>query len=303
MKKSRSPSTLCLACKACKSECPANVDLATYKSEFLSHYYEGKLRPLHAYAFGMIDQWAKLAAFAPRIANGLSNAPGVNQLLRKALGLAPQRQIPQFAVANFQQWARERNVPDCDGLRQDGSQESASGRREVILWADTFNNYFRPGTSQAAHEVLTSAGFNVRVPQKAFLLWQAVVRLRHARSSKRNTCSASCRFSVRKLTPEFPLLCWSQAAHRCFAMNSQIFSPKIHVQTDYGIKHFFSVSFSPRLPAISRRSFLKKCCSMVTVITSRLMKMNDEEIAASQHGCRIRDARLRLLRNGWSVRF
>jgi FAD/FMN-containing dehydrogenase/Fe-S oxidoreductase len=157
---------LCLACKACKSECPANVDLATYKSEFLSHYYEGKLRPLHAYAFGMIDQWAEFAAFAPRIANGLSNAPGVNQLLRKALGLAPQRQIPQFAVANFQQWARARNVPDCDGPRQDGSQDSADDRREVILWADTFNNYFRPGTSQAAHEVLTSAGFNVRVPRK-----------------------------------------------------------------------------------------------------------------------------------------
>ncbi len=47
---------LCLACKACKSECPANVDLATYKAEFLSHYYEGKRRPLHAYAFGMIDR-------------------------------------------------------------------------------------------------------------------------------------------------------------------------------------------------------------------------------------------------------
>lgn len=59
---------LCLACKACKSECPANVDIATYKSEFLSHYYEGKPRPFHAYAFGMIDQWAALALMAPRVA-------------------------------------------------------------------------------------------------------------------------------------------------------------------------------------------------------------------------------------------
>lgn len=154
---------LCLACKACKSECPANVDIATYKSEFLSHYFEGKIRPLNNYAFGMIDQWASLAAFAPRLANSISNAPGVNQILRKALGLAPQREIPQFAVSNFKQWARRHGVPDCSG--QCG-QDAAGNGRDVILWADTFNNYFRPGTGQAAHEVLKAAGFNVYVPQK-----------------------------------------------------------------------------------------------------------------------------------------
>ena len=109
---------LCLACKACKSECPANVDLATYKAEFLSHYYEGKRRPLHAYAFGMIDRWAELASFAPRVANFLSNAPGFNHLLRKALGLAPERQMPRFASVNFQRRARKHRVPDCrDGKR------------------------------------------------------------------------------------------------------------------------------------------------------------------------------------------
>lgn len=154
---------LCLACKACKSECPANVDIATYKSEFLSHYFEGKIRPLNNYAFGMIDQWASLAAFAPRLANSIRNAPGVNQILRKALGLAPQREIPQFAVSNFKQWARRHGVPDCSG--QCG-QDAAGNGRDVILWADTFNNYFRPGTGQAAHEVLKAAGFNVYVPQK-----------------------------------------------------------------------------------------------------------------------------------------
>ena len=157
---------LCLACKACKSECPANVDIATYKSEFLSHYYEGRLYPLHAYAFGMIDRWAELAAFSPRIANGFSDAPGVKQLLRKALGLAPQRQIPKLAAANFQQWAKEHGVPDCDGQCGQGSQDPSRNRGEVILWADTFNNYFRPDTSRAAYAVLTEAGFKVRVPQK-----------------------------------------------------------------------------------------------------------------------------------------
>ncbi|HEV2273639.1 MAG TPA: FAD-linked oxidase C-terminal domain-containing protein, partial [Acidobacteriaceae bacterium] len=154
---------LCLSCKACKSECPANVDLATYKAEFLSHYYEGSLRPLHAYAFGMIDQWAVLASFAPRAANFLSNAPGVQQLLRKALGLAPERQMPQFAPVSFQRWAKRRRVPFCGGEREAASAQAAGA--EVILWADTFNNYYRPETSQAALEVLTQAGLSVKIPR------------------------------------------------------------------------------------------------------------------------------------------
>jgi FAD/FMN-containing dehydrogenase/Fe-S oxidoreductase len=141
---------LCLACKACKSECPANVDLATYKAEFLSHYYEDKRRPLHAYAFGMIDRWAHLGSHAPRIANFMTTVP--KQLIQKALDLAPQRQMPRLATLSFQQWARKHRV-----LASGGS---------VILWPDTFNNYYRPETSQAALEVLTHAGFNVMVPQK-----------------------------------------------------------------------------------------------------------------------------------------
>jgi NAD-dependent dihydropyrimidine dehydrogenase PreA subunit len=104
---------LCLACKACKSECPANVDIATYKAEFLSHYYESKRRPLHAYAFGMIDRWAQFASLAPGIINFLSGAPGFNNLLQRALRLAPQRQMPRFAFISFKQWARKHRVPIC----------------------------------------------------------------------------------------------------------------------------------------------------------------------------------------------
>jgi FAD/FMN-containing dehydrogenase/Fe-S oxidoreductase len=143
---------LCLACKACKSECPANVDLATYKAEFLSHYYETERRPLHAYAFGMIDRWAELGSSVPRIVNLLSRAPRSKGWLQKALELAPERQMPQLAPVSFQKWAsKQRSVKD--------------GARGVVLWADTFNNYFKPDTSRAAFEVLTRAGFNVRVPR------------------------------------------------------------------------------------------------------------------------------------------
>jgi FAD/FMN-containing dehydrogenase/Fe-S oxidoreductase len=158
---------LCLSCKACKLECPANVDLATYKAEFLSHYYEGKLRPIHAYAFGLIDKWARLAAIAPRATNSLSTSPGISHLMRKVLGVAPQRVIPRFAKTSLQRWASKNHVPDCDGHSGE-MRDPASQGRQVILWADTFNNYLLPGTGQAAHEVLTAAGFKVRIPQEHF---------------------------------------------------------------------------------------------------------------------------------------
>jgi len=153
---------LCLSCKACKSECPTNVDVATYKSEFLAHYYEEKSRPLHAYAFGMIDRWAALGSIAPWLANFFSSAPGFRQILQGLLNLAPQRTMPQLASSTFQSWARKNRVP---ALGAATSPATANGRGDVILWADTFNNYFHPSTSRAALEVLQDAGFNVIVPQ------------------------------------------------------------------------------------------------------------------------------------------
>jgi len=147
---------LCLSCKACKAECPANVDVATYKAEFLSHYYESKRRPLRAYVFGKIDRWARLASTAPRVANFFSHAPGLRHLLGLMLGLAPQRKIPSLAHPSFRQWAcRERPAL---------FEKSQSAKREVLLWVDTFNNYFHPDTSRAAMEVLEQAGFAVRCP-------------------------------------------------------------------------------------------------------------------------------------------
>ena len=93
---------LCLSCKACKSECPANVDIATYKAEFLSHYYESKKRPLAAYAFGMVDRWLQLGSLAPGVGNSLMHIPVLDRLMRKTLGLAPERTLPQLASETFQ---------------------------------------------------------------------------------------------------------------------------------------------------------------------------------------------------------
>jgi FAD/FMN-containing dehydrogenase/Fe-S oxidoreductase len=149
---------LCLACKACKSECPANVDIATYKAEFLSHYYENKRRPLRAHAFGRIDRWAQWASVAPRIVNFLNRAPGFRHLLQRALDLAPQRRIPRFAAVSFQQWARKHRA----AIFEDAEKPRSANQREVVLWIDTFNNYFHPETSRAALDVLENAGFRVK---------------------------------------------------------------------------------------------------------------------------------------------
>jgi FAD/FMN-containing dehydrogenase/Fe-S oxidoreductase len=139
---------LCLSCKGCKGDCPVNVDMATYKAEFLSHYYENRLRPRYAYAMGWIHRWARLASIAPRLANAMARVPGAKQLG----GIAPAREIPRFAPVTFRDWFRKRGVRN-------------QGKPEVILWADTFNNYFHPEVAAAATEVLESAGFRVVVPR------------------------------------------------------------------------------------------------------------------------------------------
>jgi FAD/FMN-containing dehydrogenase/Fe-S oxidoreductase len=144
---------LCLACKACKTECPVQVDMATYKAEFLSHYYEGHRRPLAAYAFGWIGLWARLASPMSWVANLLTHAPLTRDLAKRLIGIAPQRSIPSFASESFKAWFGRR--PRSAG---------AANRSQVVLWPDTFNNYFHPETARAATEVLERAGFEVIVP-------------------------------------------------------------------------------------------------------------------------------------------
>ncbi|MBV8214205.1 MAG: FAD-binding protein [Verrucomicrobia bacterium] len=168
---------ICLACKGCKSECPTNVDIATYKSEFLSHYYEGRPRPLNHYAFGFIDRWARLASQAPKLVNWLNASAGLNRIAKSTLHLAEERQIPKFAEETFVSWVRtkaagtvERSSASSfarppEDKREANRSEPRSAKQKVILFADTFNNYFRPDIARAAWDLLNDAGFAVEVPQ------------------------------------------------------------------------------------------------------------------------------------------
>jgi FAD/FMN-containing dehydrogenase/Fe-S oxidoreductase len=151
---------LCLACKGCKSDCPVGVDVATYKAEFLSHYYETNRRSLNALAFSNIDLWARAASHAPGLVNLTTQLPGLRDLAKWAGGIPDQRRIPAFAAQTFQQWWENRRATSLDEAFDD-----RGGANSVLLWADTFNNHFLPATAKAAVEVLEAAGFDVSVPR------------------------------------------------------------------------------------------------------------------------------------------
>ncbi len=147
---------LCLSCKACKTECPVNVDMATWKAEFFAHYYQGRLHPLSHYAFGFMDRWAHLGSHLPWLANLPGRLPGVNSAVKKLLGIAPQRSLPLLAGMSF----RKRFLA-AEAASQRG--QDAPPEQEVLLWADTWNNYFQPQALASAARLLHAQGKRVRI--------------------------------------------------------------------------------------------------------------------------------------------
>ncbi len=143
---------LCLECKACKSECPLSVDMATMKSEFLSHYQAEHGTPLRSRLFGAIRPLNRLgAATAP-----LSNLPGPDPRRAAAARAHGRDRAPAAAAAlrprapgALGQEARRRHAP--------------AGTREVVFLADSFTTYSEPAIGRAAIELLEAAGYRVRL--------------------------------------------------------------------------------------------------------------------------------------------
>jgi FAD/FMN-containing dehydrogenase/Fe-S oxidoreductase len=137
---------LCLSCKACKTECPVQVDMTHYKSEYLAQKYKGKLHPLHHYVFGFADKIARMGSLTPALTNLVLNAPITSPLIKYIVGVAQERKMPQLAKRSF----------------KDSRPTAIAGKGErVVLWADTWNNYYHPQTLSAAESVLVQAGFQV----------------------------------------------------------------------------------------------------------------------------------------------
>jgi Fe-S oxidoreductase len=170
---------LCLACKGCRKECPVDVDMATYKAEFLAHHYAGRVRPAAHYTMGWLPALSRMASAAPGLVNAVARAPGLGRLIKRAGGIDEHRELPRFAAERFTSWYERRG-------RKDGGEP-------VMLWPDTFTNNFHPEVGKAAVAVLEDAGFRVELPAKTLccgLTWISTGQLGVARRVLNRTMAA-----------------------------------------------------------------------------------------------------------------
>ncbi|MBZ9640692.1 FAD-binding and (Fe-S)-binding domain-containing protein, partial [Streptomyces sp. PSKA30] len=143
---------LCLSCKGCRSDCPVEVDMATYKAEFLHHHYEGRRRPAAHYSMGRLPVWLRAVArtrTAP-VVNALAAVRPLAWAAKRVGGIAPEREIPRLATRTFSRWWERRDKAVDGDL--------------VILWPDTFTEHLSPSVGQAAVRVLEAAGLRVALP-------------------------------------------------------------------------------------------------------------------------------------------
>ncbi|MBB4684070.1 FAD-binding and (Fe-S)-binding domain-containing protein [Amycolatopsis jiangsuensis] len=171
---------LCLGCKACKSDCPVGVDMASYRSEFLSRHYDHRVRPAAHYTMGALPRWLRLGAPLARMVNAVAASPA-RRLLARMGGLAPDRALPELAAPTFRAWFRARHA------------HRRASPASVVLWPDTFTNFFDPQVGRDAVAVLESLGQEVRLPERTVccgLTWHSTGQLRTARRVLRRTLDA-----------------------------------------------------------------------------------------------------------------
>ncbi len=173
---------LCLSCKGCASDCPVNVDMATYKSEFLHHHYKRRIRPMAHYSMGWLPLWLRLGRGPIRAASSKGRvAQALAGVAKRLGGVAVERDLPAPARESFGRWFRRRTAP------------SGEGRPQVVLWPDTFTNFFTPSAGQAAVRILEDAGYEVLVPSGSVccgLTWMSTGQLTVARRVARRSLDA-----------------------------------------------------------------------------------------------------------------
>jgi FAD/FMN-containing dehydrogenase/Fe-S oxidoreductase len=154
---------LCLSCKACKSECPVQVDVAAWKSEFLAQHYKGRLHPMQHYVFGFADKLARWGSLTPALTNALLTGPMTSPLIKHIAGVAQERRLPRLAEKSFQKsWSAASETSNVPRSHHDSQK---SDKPLVVLWPDTWNNYYHPQTLAAAERLLIEVGCRVQVPK------------------------------------------------------------------------------------------------------------------------------------------
>jgi FAD/FMN-containing dehydrogenase/Fe-S oxidoreductase len=267
---------LCLACKGCKSDCPVGVDMATYKAEFLSHYWKGRLRPRSAYAFGLLPWWARAASRAPGLVNFFTQTPGLAALARTAAGMAPQRSIPAFAAQTFRA-SFESRVPGPE----------SRPRPPVLLFPDTFNNFFRPGTAKAAVEVLETAGFRVTIPRSVLCCGRPLYDYGMLHLARR-TLGRVLRVLRDEIRAATPIVVLEPSCAAVFRDELPALFPddedarRLSKQTHVLSEFLRNIAPGFRPPPLERRAILQAHCHQRAI-----MKMTDEEELLRQMGIEV----------------
>ena len=150
---------LCVGCKGCKRDCPAGVDMARMKTEFLHHYRERHAPRLRERLVAFLPHYAPWLARVPWLANLRDRLPGAARLSEQLIGLSARRRLPA--------WRRDVFTGDDARRRSDDGAAVPDCAPDVVLWADTFDNYFEPDNLRAARHVLQAAGYRVHVARAA----------------------------------------------------------------------------------------------------------------------------------------
>jgi hypothetical protein len=154
----------CLSCKACKSDCPTQVDIASYKAEFMSQHYAGKRRPLSHYIFGRIGELLPAMSVFPRLTNAVSNNTFIHKFLTRILGIDDDHKLPALSPQPFNKWAKQNCTCEQGGYYWFGEESNPV----VVLWVDSFNSYYQPQVLQAGLRALLKANFRVTVARRRF---------------------------------------------------------------------------------------------------------------------------------------
>ncbi|WP_431971396.1 FAD-binding and (Fe-S)-binding domain-containing protein [Nocardia sp. bgisy134] len=189
---------LCLSCKACRSDCPAGVDMSTYKAEALYRRYRRRPRPRDHYALGWLPRWLRPASRIPRAANAIAGVGWLRRTGLRAAGIDPRRDIPRLADRPFRRTERARalRAPSSSELRTAAPGEAqvagppSHERADVLLWLDTFTDAFDPEIAEAAVTLIESLGHRVRIPRRRLccgLTWISTGQLDGARAKLRAT--------------------------------------------------------------------------------------------------------------------